>query len=60
MPVKLEDVLARRTRSLFLDARASLGIAHRVAETMAAELGCDEKWIEEQEAEYKQITVNYL
>jgi glycerol-3-phosphate dehydrogenase len=60
MPVKLEDVLARRTRSLFLDARASLEIAHRVAETMAAELGRDEKWIEEQEAEYKQITVNYL
>jgi glycerol-3-phosphate dehydrogenase len=60
MPVNLEDVLARRTRSLFLDVRASLEIAHRVAEIMAAELGRDEKWIEDQKAEYKQMTVNYL
>jgi glycerol-3-phosphate dehydrogenase len=60
MPVKLEDILARRTRSLLLDTRASLEIAHCVAEIMAAELDHGEKWIEEQETEYKQITVNYL
>jgi glycerol-3-phosphate dehydrogenase len=53
-------MLARRTRSLLLDVRASLEIAHRVAEIMAAELGRDEKWIEDQEAEYKQMTMNYL
>jgi glycerol-3-phosphate dehydrogenase len=60
MPVKLEDVLARRTRSLLLDARASLEIANEVATIMAAELDRDEKWIEEQEAEYKKTTENYL
>jgi Glycerol-3-phosphate dehydrogenase len=60
MPIKLEDVLARRTRALLLDARASLEIAHEVTAIMAAELDRDEKWIEEQEAEYKKTTVNYL
>jgi glycerol-3-phosphate dehydrogenase len=60
MPVKLEDVLARRTRSLLLDARASLDIAHEVAEIMATELGHDDKWIEEQVIEYKKMTEKYL
>jgi glycerol-3-phosphate dehydrogenase len=60
MPVNIEDVLARRTRSLLLDVRASLGIAHEVAEIMAGELGRGKKWIEGQEAEYKKMTVNYL
>jgi glycerol-3-phosphate dehydrogenase len=60
MPVKLEDVLARRTRSLLLDARASLDIAHEVAEIMATELGHDGKWIEEQVIEYRKMTEKYL
>jgi glycerol-3-phosphate dehydrogenase len=60
MPGKLEDVLARRTRALLLDARASLEIAHGVAEIMAAELGHDGKWVEEQTADYKKLTENYL
>jgi glycerol-3-phosphate dehydrogenase len=60
MPVKLEDMLARRTRSLLLDTRASLEIAHGVAEMMAAELGHDSKWIEEQTIEFKRISENYL
>jgi glycerol-3-phosphate dehydrogenase len=60
MPGKLEDVLARRTRALLLDARASLEIAHGVAEIMAAELGRDGKWVEEQTADYKKLTENYL
>jgi glycerol-3-phosphate dehydrogenase len=40
----IEDVLARRTRALFLDARASREIAPLVAELMAAELGRDRQW----------------
>jgi glycerol-3-phosphate dehydrogenase len=60
MPVKLEDILARRTRSLLLNARASLEIAPEVAEIMAAELGHDDKWINEQVAEYIRTTENYL
>lgn len=40
----VEDVLARRTRSLFLDARASLETAPRVASILAAELGHKRVW----------------
>jgi glycerol-3-phosphate dehydrogenase len=40
----VEDVLARRTRALFLDARASKEIAPQVAALMAAELGRDQAW----------------
>src|SRR5690606_2132263 len=40
----LDDVLSRRTRALFLDARASMEIAPKVAELMAAELRLDEGW----------------
>jgi glycerol-3-phosphate dehydrogenase len=40
----VEDVLARRTRALFLDAEAAIAAAPRVAELMAAELRRDAKW----------------
>ena len=56
----LEDVLARRTRSLFLNAQASLDIAPAVAHLLAQELGKDKKWEEEQTQEYQKIANNYL
>ena len=37
----VEDVLARRTRALFLNARAAAGMAPEVARLMAEELGWD-------------------
>ena len=40
----IEDVLARRMRALFLNARAALEMAPRVAALMAGELGRDERW----------------
>ena len=39
MPQTIEDILARRTRSLFLNARASSDIAADIAGLMAKELG---------------------
>jgi glycerol-3-phosphate dehydrogenase len=60
MPVTIEDILARRTRSLFLDARASSEIAPVVAEIMAGERGFDEEWQKEQVAEYNKLVINYL
>ncbi len=59
MAVTVEDVLARRTRALFLNARASLRIAPEVAEIMAREMGHDGGWREEQVEEYKKVVVNY-
>jgi glycerol-3-phosphate dehydrogenase len=60
MPLKLEDILARRTRSLFLNARASAEIAPVVAGFMASEFGYDQKWQEEQVESYKELVKNYI
>lgn len=41
MAETIEDVLARRVRLLFLDARAAIDSARKVAEIFAQELGWD-------------------
>jgi len=48
MALTLEDVLARRTRSLFLDIQATLEIAPQVAALMAKELNKSDAWQLEQ------------
>lgn len=60
MPRKLEDLLARRTRAMFLDARASSSVAPEVAEIMARELKNDGKWAEAQVKDYNKLLLNYL
>lgn len=60
MTQTIEDVLARRTRALFLNARAAIEIAPRTAEIMARELGRDKFWIDEQIRSFNQIAKNYL
>jgi glycerol-3-phosphate dehydrogenase len=54
------DVLARRTRSLFLDARASAECADKVATLLAAELGKGPVWQDEQTAEFRKMAALYL
>lgn len=56
----VEDVLARRTRALLLDARASMAVAPAVAELMAAELGRDRAWQEAQVAGFCELARGYL
>jgi len=60
MARSVEDVLARRTRALFLNAKAAIEIAPRVAEIMAKELGEDENWIAEQIENFNRTAKNYL
>lgn len=60
MAMTLDDVLARRVRALFLDARKSIEIAPKVAKIMADEMGKNEKWIEEQVAAYTAIAKGYV
>lgn len=55
----VEDVLARRTRALFLDARESIRIAPEVATLMAKELGTGRKWIKQQIEEFNAVAENY-
>lgn len=56
----VDDVLARRTRSLILDAAASLEAAPQVARLMAAELGRDDDWATRQVDAYHDIAAGYL
>ncbi|GFE56552.1 glycerol-3-phosphate dehydrogenase/oxidase [Geobacter sp. AOG1] len=56
----VEDILARRTRALFLDARASMEMAPTVARLVAYELGRDTAWEEAQVAAYRQLAAGYL
>ena len=56
----VEDVLARRTRALFLNARAAIEIAPKIARIMAHEFGKDEDWIERQVDEFNQTAEKYV
>ncbi len=60
MARSVEDVLARRTRALLLGARASMEAAPEVARLLAAELGRDGNWRENQVAAYKDLAAGYL
>ncbi|MBN4066702.1 glycerol-3-phosphate dehydrogenase/oxidase [Simkania negevensis] len=59
MAMTLEDVLARRTRALFLDAKASIEAAPKVAEVMSHEFGHNSCWQEEQVEQYTQLAKGY-
>ena len=56
----VEDVLARRSRCLLLDARASIEAAPAVARVMAEELGRDEPWIAAQTRAYRSLARGYV
>ena len=60
MAMKVEDVLSRRIRILFLDARASMEMAPTVAQLMAKELRKDEAWIEQQLKDFDKLATKYL
>jgi glycerol-3-phosphate dehydrogenase len=56
----LEDVLARRTRALFLNARAALEMAPVVADLMALELGWNEIVRDKQVEAFREVASNYI
>lgn len=60
MAQTVEDVLARRVRMLFVDAREAKRVAPRVAQLMAAELGKDEQWIDEQVRTFESLADRYV
>lgn len=59
MAQSVEDVLARRVRILFFDARASIEAALVVAEVLASYLGKDKAWIDAQVSEYTELARGY-
>ena len=56
----VEDVLARRTRALFLNSQAALRAAPGVARLMAAELKQDDAWEAEQLDNFRRTAANYV
>jgi glycerol-3-phosphate dehydrogenase len=56
----VEDVLARRTRALFLNARAAMEAAPAVATLLASELKQDENWRQKQLAGFMAVAKGYI
>ncbi len=54
------DVLARRTRALFLDAAAAIEAAPTVANLLTTELGRDPVWRDQQIAAFRALAAGYL
>jgi glycerol-3-phosphate dehydrogenase len=56
----VDDVLARRTRALYLNSRAAIAMAPAVAQLMAHELGRDESWQQRQLREFNEIAAGFV
>jgi glycerol-3-phosphate dehydrogenase len=60
MAMTIEDILARRTRILFLDARAAMEAAPAVARLMAKEMRKDDYWVQQQIKSFNSVAEQYL
>lgn len=56
----VEDVLARRTRALFLNARAALEMAPAVVDLMAPEMDWNQDARQQQLAAFREVARNYI
>lgn len=56
----VDDILARRVRLLFLDARAAIQSSEKVARVLAKELGCNESWVNKEVLNFKKISKGFL
>lgn len=56
----VEDVLARRTRALFLDAKAAIEAAPAVADVLAKELGRSAAWREKDLQDFLTVAQGYV
>jgi glycerol-3-phosphate dehydrogenase len=56
----IEDVLARRTRALFLNARAALEMAPVVADLMMPDLGWNHATKAKHLSQFREVAANFL
>ncbi len=56
----VEDVLARRTRALLLNARAAVAMAPLTAQLLARELGREEAWSRAEVARFTDLAAQYM
>lgn len=55
----VDDVLARRVRLLYLDAREARKVTRRVANIIAQELNFGEEWVEQQVEDFIKLSIRY-
>lgn len=60
MAMTIEDVLARRSRALFLDAQAALDCVPEVRRVLASELNQSEALLDAQEQAFKALASKYM
>lgn len=60
MAMRLEDIIARRVRALFLDASETRRLLPDIAQIMAEELHKDAEWIKNEIHQTEQIIKSYL
>jgi glycerol-3-phosphate dehydrogenase len=60
MARSVEDILARRTRALILNAKAAIAMAPEVARMLAAELTRSAAWEREQVEDFTRLARQYL
>ena len=60
MAINISDILARRLRILFLNAKIAIELAPEIGKLMAKELDKDQKWIDEQVKSFVQLAQRYL
>lgn len=60
MATTIDDILARRVRLLFLDARAAIESSEKVAVLLAKELDYDTTWIQNEIAAFKTLANGFL
>lgn len=60
MAVRLEDILARRIRLLFIDVNAALEVAPMVAKLMAKEMNQSEEWVKNEVEKFNAIAKTFL
>ena len=56
----VDDILARRVRLLFLDARAAIESSEKTARLIAKELGHNEAWVAKEISDFKKIAKGFL
>jgi glycerol-3-phosphate dehydrogenase len=56
----VDDMLARRTRVLHLDARKAVRMGEAVAALMAEELGRDDSWAQREIEQFRKLALSYL
>jgi glycerol-3-phosphate dehydrogenase len=60
MAITVEDIIARRIRLLFLDARAAIQVAPKVANLLANFLHKNKEWENKQIEDFSTLAKNYL